>query len=349
MSFRKTLAVLVTVLLLLATSLLAFAEEQGNAGDAADGAVATEAAAGEAGKISVKVHHLLLSPNDDRTLNVKEQLVIYNPGEALPEGKTVTITLPLGYRELELFHDLNEDMVQVEEDSVIIKQLPAGETMIGFSYVMETFSEGTAPHFIISETVNYPTQSYFVLAPAQGMKIISSELQSGGVQNMGGMQYQFHAADNVKPGTKMEIRAIISMADESAGGQDNSGGYSGTVTREAPKFHTPGHIRFWKQSPFAGMDAHLFLFLVIVVPAGAIGYALYRRTQEAAELATEADEEEELFQRLVKKQKVLMNKLKELEIQHANGEVDEETYTQLREIYKKKLVKVKAKLKELAG
>jgi len=330
MKYRKLLRVLITIFLVVMMAQPAFAEENANTG--ADSAN------------SIKVRHQLVTlAQDQKSLNVNDTLIVVNNGEAAAD---ITIKLPMGYQELQILS--GPEGTNEKEGALVVSGLAPGETQIALSFIMESFSE-ESPHFIVSQSFNNPIETFFVLAPAQGLQIISGDLNDWGVQQMGSMEYQMHGIEGIQVGSKAEYRVVVGSGGAPAAGtsEDNSAG--GYVSQSSPEFHSPGHIRFWNQSPFSGMNPHLFLFLVIVIPIGLIIYALFKRSQQSEEMTAQVDQEEELFQKLLKKQQILMNKIKDLEKQHMGGDVDDKTYNELREIYKQKLVKVKAKLKDLTS
>ncbi|MDA8235249.1 MAG: hypothetical protein M0Z31_10695 [Clostridia bacterium] len=114
-------------------------------------------------------------------------------------------------------------------------------------------------------------------------------------------------------------------------------------------FHSPGHIQRWYNSPLRNQDAHLWFVFLIVLIIGIIVAAgmLYRTKQQEAAKAEEAQKEDKLFLELVAKQKRLMAKIADLDAKLTKSEISQEEYDLLRDDYKKTLVKVKLKLKEL--
>ncbi len=334
---RKTLSVLLVVIMT-AFAPLAFAGQgQDETATASTGQQSDSTVPEKTSSLSLKVHHLFMAPSGQDTLRVSERFIINNAGDTVSADETFIVSLPDAYQDLQFLEGIDKNSAQVKDGKLVIsRSIPSGTTNLGFGYVIKS----DTPHFIINEEVRYPTEVVYILTPAQGIDISGNNIQDGGIQNVEGQQYRLFIGEGFQPGDNLGLRVTLT---------GSVSGASGGVTREGPEFHSPGHIRFWKQSPFAGMNAHIFLFLIIVLPTGLIGYALYKRRQYAQEMASEKDEEEELFQRLMKKQHSLLGKLKDLEKQRLNEEIDEETYAQLREVYKKKLIKVKAKLKELAG
>ncbi|WP_366923589.1 hypothetical protein MFMK1_000492 [Metallumcola ferriviriculae] len=302
------------------------------------------------GGIIFEAHHFFITPNETG-IEVSETYVINNPGEAVTGDKTIELAVPEGVTEIIPYRGLEEGAYQLDEGNLVLSQeITQGQNVIAFGYTIK--SDDTT--FPFKETVNFSTSFVSVILPPHGMAVTNEDFTDDGVQQFDeNTQYKVFSKSQLEQGTELNFQVAFSGSGPAAsGGTDphNEGG-TGAVTQAAPEFHSAGHIRFWQQSPFAGMNAHLFLFLVIVVPIAATGYYFYRRSQDAAEMAraNSEDEEEEQFQKLLKKQDSLMSKLKELEMQRKNKEIDDETYNKLKDTYKKRLIKVRAKLKEFVG
>ncbi|WP_366924569.1 hypothetical protein MFMK1_001554 [Metallumcola ferriviriculae] len=119
------------------------------------------------------------------------------------------------------------------------------------------------------------------------------------------------------------------------------------VTKKSPEFHNVGHVRFWGDSALSGIDAHLFVFLFIIIPLCAVGFLLYKHKQKAKEGDDPGGKEEEIFHHLVTRQKSLMKMIQQLEEQRGKSQLNEETYQKLKDEYNRRLSKVEAKLEEL--
>lgn len=286
--------------------------------------------------LKIKSHHFFIVPVDQGTIMVEEKIVLSNLGN-VNGGSLITFSLPKGFKRLELVDGLGKKYLQEKDGKLIINNsLPEDVKVIAFNYHLQS----DEANFLISKKVDYSTENLYIWTLIHGIEITGKNIENSGIQNINGSHYKVFRGQNFAPGEKLVFTAAIDWNNISSGGE-------GSVTEKSPKFHSPGHIRFWKQSPFSGIDAHLLILLIIIIPAVMISYAVYSRKKYAAETNTD-EEEEELFRKLVKKQESLKRKLVEIEKQRIDNELTEENYTRLREEYKKRLIQVKIKLRELS-
>ncbi|MHB1421045.1 MAG: hypothetical protein ACYCX4_15945, partial [Bacillota bacterium] len=278
--------------------------------------------------IQVEMQHLLLTPLASGELSVEDRIVFKNTGD-----KSITtdfkLSLPEGYSGLEYLEGIKDpsQVVNNGQELVLKQEIPPGENAIALSYKLSA----TNTHFLINQAINYATPTFYILTPPEGLKVVGGEaLSDGGVMDINGNQYHIYAQENLKPGDIVQLAATIGDAPSSSG--------SGVTRQDNPQYHNASHIRFWRQSPFAGINAHIFLVIVVAVPLAFIIYALYRRKRTSEDDGAKIDTEEQLFQKLIARQNILMDKLKELEGKKERQELDLETYQQLREAYKTKLV-----------
>ncbi|MHB1125821.1 MAG: hypothetical protein ACYC2T_02535 [Bacillota bacterium] len=292
------------------------------------------------GSIQVDMHHLLITPLESGELAVRDSIIFRNTGsEPITGNETFKISLPEGYAGLEYGEGIDnpEQVVVSGQELVLNQEIPPGENAIVVSYKLP---QGSA-HYLINQKFNYPTSAFYVLVPPQGVNVAAENIADGGVIDINGYNYHIYALENIKPGDMTQLAVSL-------GGAASENG-SGVTRQATPEFHNAGHIRFWAQSPFAGIDAHLFLGIFVAVPLAFGIYALYRRRRQPEDSGGKTDVEEQLFHKLMARQKILMEKIKELEGQMERQELDPETYQKLREAYKNKLVQVKVKLRQLSG
>ncbi len=118
-----------------------------------------------------------------------------------------------------------------------------------------------------------------------------------------------------------------------------------SVVGGSSPFHNPGHLRMWYESPLRNFDAHLVTAILVIIIVAGIGWFTYFQLKNKAledEVGATADEKE--FHDLVVKQKVILNKLVELEEQHKAGELSDAEYEKKSSAYRDHLVKVKVQL-----
>ncbi len=117
------------------------------------------------------------------------------------------------------------------------------------------------------------------------------------------------------------------------------------VTRTAPSFHNPGHLRMWYSSPLRSFDPHLFTAILLLILIAGIGWYFYfQMKHRASEEKVATNNDENVFQELVVKQKVILNKLLELEEMYKKGNLTDEEFEKKAVLYREHLVKVKMEL-----
>ncbi|NLL19943.1 MAG: hypothetical protein GX262_13160, partial [Clostridia bacterium] len=295
-----------------------------------------------ASELEVKVNHLNLSLTPEGNLHVTEQYLLENPGEAFSGSDSmVSFPLPLDAFDVHYGAGVNEANARVEEGLLFLDQeFPSGEITLNFHYLIAGV-EG-APHFFLEREFSYATPNFFVMAPAGQLRVTGEQLEDQGIMAMGENQLHIYAGAF----DQSDVLSIMVLPDTMVPGTSGFDNNSGVVSVEtAPAFHDPGHIRMWEQSPFSGIDAHLFMVIVVGVPIGVlIWYLLKRRRGQQSK--TDLEREEEVFQRYLVREKYLKQKLVELEQQYSEGTVSGEDYEQQLAVYKKKLLEVRLKLKQ---
>lgn len=119
------------------------------------------------------------------------------------------------------------------------------------------------------------------------------------------------------------------------------------VTRSSPSFHNTGHLRLWNESPLRNFDPHLVTAILVIIILASIGWFIYFRLKHRElEEKIETSTEEKQFHDLVVKQKVILNKLLELEEMHKKGELADEEYKTKAGAYRQHLIKVKVELQQ---
>lgn len=291
--------------------------------------------------LEVIVSHLNLSLTAEGNLHVTEQYLIENPGDAFSgTEKPVSFSLPPDAFNVHYGGGVDEATARVEEGLLFLEQeFPAGEINLNFHYLLPGI-EGT-PHFFLEKTFDYATPSFFVMAPAGQLRVASEQLEDQGIMAMGESQLHIYAGAFEQG----DVLSMMVLPDEMVPGATDPNNSGVVSVDSAPAFHNPGHIRLWEQSPFSGIDAHLFLVIVIGVPVGVLIWYLLKR-RKGQQSKTDLEREEEVFQRFMIREKFLKEKLVELEQQYSEGNVSEEDYKQQLELYKKKLLEVRMKLKQ---
>ncbi|WNF37114.1 hypothetical protein RJD24_01240 [Bacillaceae bacterium IKA-2] len=120
------------------------------------------------------------------------------------------------------------------------------------------------------------------------------------------------------------------------------------ITRSSPSFHNPGHMRMWYDSPLRNFDAHLVTAIFVIIILSGIGWFIYFQLKHRElEKKIETGTDEKYFHDLVVKQKVILNKILELEEMHKKGELADEEFKTKLNAYRQHLIKVKVELQQL--
>jgi len=302
----------------------------------------------DANNIKVDIHHFMLT-NQNGNLMVREVLKFNNTGKDTfigtgekVDGKNavLTISLPAGYSNLAVEGLAADNFVKKDTAMITTVPLAPGTLEVSLTYNLAP----TNGEFSIPGVINYPTNTMYVLSPAQGLVITPKKLlQSAGIQDFEGNKYQVLMAQNLTKGAQVEIGAKPGNVE--GGGNVVDSSYNPSKVG----FHSPGHLQRWYNSPLRNQNPHVWtaFFVILVISVIVAAGILVRNRQKAAAEDEEARKLDKLFVDLVAKQKRLMGKIAELEDKLAKGEIEQEEYNDLRNQYKKMLVKVKVKLKEI--
>lgn len=272
-----------------------------------------------AGGLQVDMHHLVLRPGLSG-LEVHERVILKNPGGEAVAG--TSLYLPEGYKNLKIpSGELREEKGQLLTGPVL-----PGINNYSFSYALEP---STGPHFRITMRPQVPTAVLVVLAPIGQVELVGNDLQEGEIMAMGDTRYQMYVLDNPVPGETVEMTAVL----QPGGGK--------TKATPPPAFSYQGIKRLWHASAFGKLNL-LLLLALLLSPLGLLAYR--RLTSRGSSENSVTRKEEELKTR----EKVLLDKIVELDKRRNEGAIPEEDYRLRREIYKQKLIKVKAELRSMS-
>ncbi|TDA68573.1 MAG: hypothetical protein D9V47_07375 [Clostridia bacterium] len=289
--------------------------------------------------VQVGMYHLILGETQDHKLTVQENVILDNARtEAISLKEPLRLYLPAGAAGPQVKSSLqtaiNNGVVEISGE------LPPGNSAVAYSYELTS----DTPHFDLSRQVGLDVGQIYLFTPGNGgFSIFGDQVADLGLAQVNGQEYHVFATGKVTAGSQVQM-----LATAGAGGGSSSAP-GGPVPESSPKFHNQSHIRFWNQSPFAGINAHLFLAIVIAVPVAILVYYLRSRRRQAPGGAAGTADDEQVFQRLRAREKVLLEHLAELEDKLSRQELDQVEYERLREIYRKKLVEVKLHLRQFAG
>jgi hypothetical protein len=308
--------------------------------------------AAENSNISVGMNYLVLSPAEDGSTNVSVMADYANSaseefkGDGNGEG-VLKVSLPEGATNLK-FLNSKIGFKPTDKGFITTDPIPANKSVgLQYSYQIPKGKE-------ISVIYDYPVQIMQVLVPEGMGSVQFSGVQSSNEElyNIDNKNYWAYSVEGIKVNVPFTMtynkdkQPAAAANTNTQSSSDNSGATS-SVTRTAPDFHNPGHIRMWEQSALKNFNPHIFLIVILaIIIAGITSYAYFRRKTKLEESRVSNDKEEKAFKLLMSKQKAILDKILELEESHGNGEISEKDYHKKLDAYKEHLVQVKLNLRE---
>lgn len=307
-------------------------------------------------KISVVMEYIVISPSEDGSTQITTRVSYKNltdqeyKGDGQSEG-VISVLLPEGATGLSM---LDEPIPYKETETGFIttESIPASGTS-DFSYTYQ-LKQGQE----IALKFNLPIDSYQVLVPegSGSVDIKDAEFTSMGLLEIGEKQnFWGYALSNIKKDQTVtiaydkdkqpsseETKASDSTSTSTSTDNENLG----NVTKSAPDFHNPGHLRIWSQSSLNKFNPHILMIVLGIILIAGIGYYSYFRWKNRAKNMTiGSDSEEKAFKQLMSKQKAILDKIIELEENLGNGQMTEDEYKTKLEAYKQHLIQVKLSLR----
>jgi hypothetical protein len=301
--------------------------------------------------ISVDMHYLVVSPAEDGSTNMMNMVNYTNitaeeyKGDGSGEA-VLNVTIPTGATGF-TFLDNKIAQRQVDTGFITTDPIPGNQTVVlPYSYRIAKGEE-------INLSFDYPVQAIQILVP-EGMGSIEFKnitATNQGLFKMDDQNYQGYSVEGIQ--AKQSFTMIYDKDKQPASNGSQSSTAQGTgesstnVTKTAPAFHNPGHLRMWSQSPLRSWDPHVFLIVMAAIIIAALSYfAYFRMKARAEEKRLGADKEENAFKNLMAKQKAIMDKILELEEKYDDGNLSEEDYKAKMNAYKQHLVQVKMNLRQ---
>jgi hypothetical protein len=301
--------------------------------------------------ISVDMHYLVVSPAEDGSTNMMNMVNYTNTtGEDFKGGGTgdavLNVTIPKGAVGF-TFLDNKIAAKQVDSGFITTDPVPANQTMVlPFSYRMPKGED-------IILTIDYPVQMMQILVPEGMGSIDFKDVQATnqGIFKMDDKNYLGYSVEGIQAGQSF---VMVYDKDKQPSASDGQGSAAegqnettGNVTKTAPDFHNPGHLRMWAQSPLHNWNPHIFLIVISAITIAGISYfAYFRMKARAGEEKLGADKEEKAFKLLMTKQKAILDKILELEENFDEGKLSEADYQAKLNAYKQHLVQVKMNLRQ---
>lgn len=286
--------------------------------------------------VRIGLHHIIVKPMPGGGLDVNENLVLVNESAPIPAGAGKVI-LPITPEALDvrLGAGMEQATAQPDQGKITINsQINQGETAYSYAYSLPA----QGPHVLLSVGINQPTEWLYLVTPLTGLQV-SGSMEDQGVIEVSGVQYRLYAAEGLAPGDTLNL----AFSAEPAAGSQGQG--TGITRQSVPMFHNPGHIRFWYQSPFKGINAHLFL-VILGLAVVLLVMLLIRNRQQISQQAMATDRGNgDPFLHLRQRESSLISLMGRLEQDWRQGKVTEDEYQRLRSGYKGRLLAVKKQLR----
>jgi hypothetical protein len=300
-------------------------------------------------KIKIDMEYIVVSPGEQGTTLIMDMVSYKNmtsveyKGDGTTEG-VLSVTLPRGASNLTML-DSSIQYKQTADGFVTTTPIPAnGSVVLPFTYQMKEGQD-------IVLTFNMPIDSYQILVPegAGSIEFKDAEYTSQGLMDIDDKKFWGYTVSNIQANQTVTIAYDKNKqpSGETQTAATNSNASLGNVTKKAPSFHNPGHLRMWAQSPLRKFNPHVLLIVLgVIVIAGVSYYSYFQWKNSVKKRNSASDEEEKAFQLLMAKQKAIMDKILELEDSFERGQISESDYHAKLEAYKQHLVKVKLSLNE---
>lgn len=302
------------------------------------------------------MHYIVVDPVEDGILNIQHMANYSNTGTEDYKGEggqdgVLSISLPTGALDLQV-QDENLGVQVTNTGFTTSLPIPAQESQIlSYSYQIPS---GVPVVF----SLDYPLEVLQVLIPEGKGSLQFSEPEGANPQQMqiDSKTYWMYNVVNVSPGMKINFAYLKDTqpvadavsappANDVQAGESTEENSTNAVTRTAPEFHNPGHLRMWNQSPLKKFDPHtLMIVLAVILIAGVGSFSYFRWKNRLQEQQLGLDREEAQFKQLVARQNAIMDKIIELEETNAEGKLKEEDYLAKLSAYKQHLVQVKQNL-----
>lgn len=307
--------------------------------------------AAEDSKLLIDMQYLVIGPAEDGSayLNNRGFYTNTTAEEYKGDGKSeavIKVTLPEGVKDFTFLENTIASK-EVESGFITTTPIPANQRFeLPYSYRMEKGKK-------INLSFDYPVQSFMILIEEGNgsMEVTGIESTDPELLNMDGKNFWLYSLENIKADQKLTLdynKDIQPSVEKTNQVQTTSnGGENSSVTRIAPAFHNPGHLRMWAQSPLHRFDPHIILIIFgAIIIAGISYYIYFRRKSKLEEERLATDKEEKAFKLLMVKQKAIMDKIIELEENFGDGKLSEDEYQAKLAAFKQHLVQVKLNLRQ---
>lgn len=315
-----------------------------------DATTAAVAAAAQAppGGMHVKLQHVVLTAVGER-LAVLEMWNVENQG---PRPADLQVTLPEGAGDVvvrEGSEDLPVDFKPTTEGFRLPGWVEPGERVVSLAYTLP-LNPGAGIRW--GRAVRYPVQQLVVVVEDGRLEVRSDRLQALGSTELGGRRFKLFGASDLQPGAEVAFDVLPAPASgQGAGGEADNAGAAVHPDGEhviTTSFHGGNaNVRLWQRTTgLAGHGGLLGIFLAsalgVAVLCGGVKLAGRHRARNAEARTGVADAARQAA--LQEERQQLIRQIAELDGGRAAGTIDEATYSESRELLKRRLVEVMRQL-----
>lgn len=310
-------------------------------------------AGGQPAGLSSEFTHLLFGVKDGQ-LKVFHLVKLKNAGQA--KSGPIEISLPKGYENLKFSGDTDGTMakeVKIEAESISDPRglEPGAARDYAVTYDLPMPLDGLS----LSVKVNHPTQMILILADqgtVQMLPLQNRDFRSEGSAEYGKKTFDQFARNDVAPGTALTMTlgsAARTSHEASPPGQVTQG----TIALLNQAFHGgASNMMLWQR--FTGNAGHGGLVGMIIILTAltglifGVGRTWYIRSLINRGLDPSTGERiEETLEKLLKEKGIYIKKIADLDRRLEAGKISPEDHGERRSAYKRRLVKVMARLKEM--
>jgi hypothetical protein len=255
--------------------------------------------------VSISTGHMILAPTSPGLVNVLEAWGFTNSGDQTytgPDSKqeTAHFTLPPGATNFSASPGTTADTAT----GIVTDTVPVvpGSDSVGFTYDL-SYQGSSAT---VTLKMDYPTPSFGILIPQNGVTASSTTLTQSSPQSIQGTTYLYFTGTNLKSGQNVDITITVSAA---------------AFSKPAP--YSPGASNSTTQNSLPWLWLGAVVLVVLLVIAFVFTRLRRNRVSPAAMrtgTAGSADIEEQ----------VLMRRIARLDDRFQDGEIDEADYKQRR-------------------
>ncbi|KAA0257154.1 hypothetical protein FHQ18_11335 [Deferribacter autotrophicus] len=279
--------------------------------------------------VKISALHLYINPISANSVSLTYSLFINYQGKEKTNSNVIEISIPKNVSNFEFLAGVNKQNVNFNQNKMIIKaNLKPGENNI----VIRMLKQINLPHFILPLKINKFTENIYILTPPSGIKIKGEDLYEGKEVEIQNNKLKYYFYPKLFP--NMELSLFVNIKSETT---------SQIIDSYQPKFHSAAHVRFWRQSPFRGINPHIFLAILTILPISLFIYLKYKKRKKASNV----EDINEQLKLLNLRKESLLEEIVNLDEKFANNKIDEKTYKEMRSKAKERLSKIQMNIERL--